>query len=209
MLFLLICSAHIAKKSFRAIEVKHYNLAWRQHVHMVHVLKQFGQDWVPERAKSLSCPECPKQFVDDAALFQHRVNKHSVITDGSTGSNNLQSIIPDLSGLNIQEASEGIQKDGKSDVQSSDQQITAHENCGDVIVLDKARAATDYIPCPVCQQAVENNTIAMQMHLDALKPALGLKIKCSCCPMTFIEHRALQQHYKFCRLRAFGESSLQ
>lgn len=59
----------------------------------------------------------------------------------------------------------------------------------------------DYVPCVVCGQAVIKGKDGQEVHLESLKPLLGLKMACSICANTFLEQRALLQHFKFCRLR--------
>lgn len=63
----------------------------------------------------------------------------------------------------------------------------------------------DYYPCPVCGQSCIKQDWGMLLHLESLKPAVGLKMKCPLCPGVFIEQRALFQHYKFCRLKVREE----
>jgi len=50
--------------------------AFKQHVHMVHVLKQFGENWKPNQEKTIECLECSKLFVNEKDKWQHDVNKH-------------------------------------------------------------------------------------------------------------------------------------
>lgn len=75
-----------------------------------------------------------------------------------------------------------------------------------VVGKDKAiaRGKSGYYPCSTCGQAVEDHAMGMEMHLETLKPALGLKLKCPSCDGeagVFIETRALLQHFQFCRLK--------
>ena len=71
----------------------------------------------------------------------------------------------------------------------------------------------EYIPCGVCGQSCIAQDWGMELHLESLKPAIGLDMKCPICVKEaisesvvskvrgFIEQRALFQHYKFCRSR--------
>lgn len=54
-----------------------------------------------------------------------------------------------------------------------------------------------------------SNNFGMQLHLESLKPVLGLKMICpfvssgNCCQpaKSFFERRALEQHFKNCRMK--------
>eukprot|EP00123_Amoebidium_parasiticum_P008505 comp18854_c1_seq1/m.20892 comp18854_c1_seq1/g.20892 ORF comp18854_c1_seq1/g.20892 comp18854_c1_seq1/m.20892 type:complete len:467 (-) comp18854_c1_seq1:378-1778(-) len=58
--------------------------------------------------------------------------------------------------------------------------------------------------CNVCGQRFPEQW-GMAGHLESLKPLIGLSVQCSLCPQTFTEHRALHQHFKFCRLHVRPE----
>eukprot|EP00051_Salpingoeca_urceolata_P014207 m.180348 g.180348 ORF g.180348 m.180348 type:complete len:492 (+) comp18013_c0_seq2:137-1612(+) len=49
----------------------------RCHVHQVHVLKQFGDDWKPNLPKSFPCDKCSKRFNSQQAVWQHSMAMHS------------------------------------------------------------------------------------------------------------------------------------
>ena len=67
---------------------------------------------------------------------------------------------------------------------------------------DKEGEEYDYYPCGVCGQAVVRREWGMELHLETLKPAVGLDMGCPLgCGGKFIEQRALFQHYKFCRVK--------
>ncbi|KAJ3280018.1 hypothetical protein HK104_000991 [Borealophlyctis nickersoniae] len=134
---------------------------YHQHVHMVHILKQFGETWRPDRPKSLSCPSCPRTFASESDRWQHIINKHTTIDSSELPT--------------TREEEEGFGRD--------------------------ATGEYDYYPCRVCGQAVVKRTWGMTLHLETLKPAIGLDMGCPLCANTFIEQRALYQHYKFCRLK--------
>lgn len=128
--------------------------AYKQHVHMVHVLQKFGSGWSPNPQKNLVCAHCDRCFATVEDRWQHTVNKHSIV--GQVEQGNL--------------------KQGRVD-------------------LDDA-----YVACEICGQAVVDQDWGMSLHLESLKPAMGLDMSCTLCHKTFTETRALNQHYKFCRL---------
>ncbi|KAJ3315896.1 hypothetical protein HDV04_000103 [Boothiomyces sp. JEL0838] len=136
--------------------------AYHQHVHMVHELQQFGENWVPNRPKTVKCAVsgCDKSFADDEALKQHLINKHTQI---------------DTSEL----------------PESPDAKYSTTKNDSDY----------DYVPCEVCGQSCIKQPWGKELHLESLKPALGLRMKCPLCPGEFIEQRALYQHFKFCKAK--------
>jgi Zn finger protein HypA/HybF involved in hydrogenase expression len=131
---------------------------YQQHVHMVHILKKFG-DWKPDRPKEMQCKQCEKRFADADALAQHEINKHTSV--------------------DVAELPELFQ----------------------TVLNVKGEEEYQYYPCPVCGQSCVNQEWGMDLHLERLKPVLGLNMKCPQCPNTFIEQRALLQHIKFCRIK--------
>lgn len=129
----------------------------KNHVHTVHVLKAFGQDWTHDGPKIHPCPNCNKMFKTTDSAWQHTVNMHSTFDPSELGLSN-------------------------------------HNEDGNIVC--------DYYPCGVCGQAVESRGKGMELHLETLKPAVGLKMKCVLCGNdSFIESRALFQHYKFCKIK--------
>ncbi|KAH6562069.1 hypothetical protein BASA50_004197 [Batrachochytrium salamandrivorans] len=157
--------------------------AYTQHVHMVHKLHLFGIDWEPVRAHILSCDQCPKTFAASVDLWQHRINKHTTIKPTD---------LPD-----VMESSHlvGDHPNTPSQDTTSNSISTAERKTDDVLDHDY-----DYVPCDICGQAVVRREWGILLHLESLKPAVGLDMCCPLCPKTFIEQRALYQHYKFCRL---------
>ena len=137
--------------------------AYSQHKHNVHVLKKYGDDWRPEKPKTLQCPSCPKMFASLDDLAQHETNKHSSIS---------ASDLPNLQHLSLYEAAD-------------------EQNFPD--------SDYDYEPCSVCGQAVIKRSYGMHLHLESLKPLVGLSLTCPKCPLKFIDQRALLQHFKFCK----------
>eukprot|EP00730_Choanoeca_flexa_P015311 TRINITY_DN7005_c0_g1_i2.p1 TRINITY_DN7005_c0_g1~~TRINITY_DN7005_c0_g1_i2.p1 ORF type:complete len:474 (+),score=80.45 TRINITY_DN7005_c0_g1_i2:2-1423(+) len=49
----------------------------KTHVRQVHELKQYGDDWQPQRERKYKCNACRKKFADQEALWQHQISKHS------------------------------------------------------------------------------------------------------------------------------------
>ncbi|KAI3662491.1 hypothetical protein MP638_003631 [Amoeboaphelidium occidentale] len=60
-----------------------------------------------------------------------------------------------------------------------------------------------FVPCDVCGQAVSAAPGGMQVHLESLKPLIGMKMSCplECGTKTFLEIRALEQHFRTCLVR--------
>ncbi|KAI8926233.1 hypothetical protein BC831DRAFT_435517 [Entophlyctis helioformis] len=157
---------------------------------MVHDLKLFGSDWQPQRAKRLPCTQCSKTFATQDDLWQHEINKHSTIDPADLPA------APD--NAHLQEA--GVPSDAAAHADSGLDALTSRP-----IVAGNAGASDhdyDYVPCDVCGQAVVRRGWGMLLHLESLKPVIGLDMRCPRCPKTFIEQRALYQHYKFCRLHS-------
>ncbi|KAJ3101185.1 hypothetical protein HDU97_001597 [Phlyctochytrium planicorne] len=193
--------------------------AYRQHVHQVHVLKQFGSDWAPDRPKDLECgvDGCGKVFTSEEARWQHRINKHSVVTAGelpAVGAVKVQALTDEEGEVLVATEPEGPVVPVPGLLPPSE--IPGHSRPAGVAgPLDHLPADVvnvgaeeeeggddyDYVPCDVCGQAVARRTWGMMIHLETLKPAVGLDMGCPLCPNTFIERRALFQHFKFCRLK--------
>ena len=204
----------------------HSGRAYTQHVHMVHRLQLFGSDWSPAKEALIQCdePGCEKKkFKTENALWMHKVNKHSVIRVGEVPGT-LESLMKErLLGLNA-----GIVDaiDGKDSLQDDNEDIekaliqkekdlirgtfvtdnSIGENYKNAIISQEASGDYDYVPCHVCGQSVSRKPFGMIMHLESLKPAVGLDMRCPLCPHTFIETRALFQHFKFCRITHGGKS---
>jgi hypothetical protein len=64
----------------------------------------------------------------------------------------------------------------------------------------------EYYPCEVCGQSCINQPWGMELHLERMKPALGMNMRCPLCPLSFIEQRALTQHFKFCKFKNCNNS---
>ncbi|RKP02677.1 hypothetical protein CXG81DRAFT_10461 [Caulochytrium protostelioides] len=149
--------------------------AYLQHRHMVHTLKI--QDRLPDAADgSYVCAPCGKPFEHRSALWQHHVNKHTAAVSLTR--------LPEHSGR----SSPLMLLHGAEAVAAQTQAMDQDPEYG-------------WVPCHVCGQAVQVGEQGMLIHLEMLKPALGLAMQCPMCDKTFIENRALLQHAKFCQLR--------
>lgn len=167
--------------------------AWKQHYHMVHELKKFGDRFdVDNRENSellFECKECnDKNFPDLEALNQHKVAKHTNISK------------KELEILKISENNEHIIIENY--LKNDELMIVDNNNIPD--------SNTSYVPCNVCLQAIISGEYGKQLHLETLKPSIGLGMECPICKdlsttnksinvKGFIESRALLQHFKFCR----------
>ncbi|KAJ3222931.1 hypothetical protein HK099_001737 [Clydaea vesicula] len=152
----------------------------KNHIHMAHVLKKFGEDWAFYRPKNVECPNCSKMFKSKEDCWQHVVNRHTVLEKDEL------TIVDGI--LNEDILANGTESEVKTE------KTTQTNNRSD--------SEYDYIPCHICGQAVVKREWGMSLHLETLKPAVGLQMECPLCKdSSFIESRALFQHYKFCRLK--------
>jgi hypothetical protein len=96
------------------------------------------------------------------------------------------------------------------------QQIT-NKAAPSVSLPETSTSDSKYFPCDVCGQAVlltPGSNTGLLLHLETLKPVVGLKMQCPlksmakapCEQKTFTEGRALDQHFRFHRaqLHALG-----
>ncbi|KAJ3411019.1 hypothetical protein HDV05_002884 [Chytridiales sp. JEL 0842] len=158
----------------------------------------------------LTCPHCSKVLTSPRAYTQHVHMVHTLQKFGADWKPDLEPSVP--CGVS------GCEKVFVSDDAAWQHRVNRHsivkpsevQSCG----VDLASGASteeetgkgeyDYYPCSTCGQAVPKTSWGFGMHLESLKPAVGLDMKCPLCPMTFIESRAMLQHFKFCRLRHGG-----
>lgn len=149
----------------------------KSHIHMIHELQLEGAEWQAQPELKHECVDCGRKYGAEKYLRMHRINKHDKISKG------------ELVALFGQEADEN------EDLSTSE---AARRN-----EAEKADAGYDYVPCPVCGLAVVDADWGMQLHLENLKPVLGMEMQCPRkeCGKKFIERRALWQHYRFCRLK--------
>merc|ERR1712129_372074 len=64
-----------------------------------------------------------------------------------------------------------------------------------------------YVSCEICGMAVPKG-MPMEAHLQALKPATGMALKCGSCGKAFVETRALEQHQRFCKSKFAGPATV-
>lgn len=106
-------------------------------------------------------PSCPKMFKDEEACRQHFINKHTNLKIGE---------VPNIGNNGMG----GI--DGGSEVSRND--IVGH------FVGYKAEdidTGYTYIPCPICSQSIPDTKSGYEMHVETLKPLLGLQMNCPIC----------------------------
>ncbi|KAJ3014269.1 UNVERIFIED_CONTAM: hypothetical protein HDU68_000359 [Siphonaria sp. JEL0065] len=177
--------------------------AYKQHVLQIHILKQRGDYWVPNAPRTFPCrgwPDsnvapCQKQFSSDDGRWQHEVIKHSQFNEGE--------LIPSFE---VKSAADllAMEANGEEEGQA-EAAVASIEPFLDI--TDEPTDDADYYPCEICAQAVARRPWGMALHLETLKPIVGLDMKCpNTCNHTdgdklFIERRALWQHYMFCRLK--------
>lgn len=75
----------------------------KNHIHMTHVLKKFGEDWQNNPEKKEQCSKCPKKFRYKADLDDHTISKHTSIDKDE---------LPDLKKLMIDNDLEKIDEQG-------------------------------------------------------------------------------------------------
>ncbi|KAI3631736.1 hypothetical protein MIR68_010209 [Amoeboaphelidium protococcarum] len=178
-------------KSLRAIRMHHLS---------IHGL-QSNKD-PQDRTESFKCQAdgCSKVFKRFEDLRQHTLYKHQKLSSEELAQ--IHSNQSDLSG---------------------DAQMTL--NVPDVVVVeankDPQQRGYQYEPCSICGQAVKitgdskgdddskyGQSSGYKLHLEYLKPLIGMRMRCpnasSSCTSTksFMDTRALEQHYRQCRARA-------
>lgn len=162
--------------------------AIRQHYHLCHVLKQ--QQAHLRLQCTLGCPHCPRMFKQDQDRWQHIVSQHLA-----------------LSKLEQQ------QLDSIASIEKQMQSLELFKAQND----EELQSESVYKPCWICGQSMlmlshsENaEEWSMRLHQEGLKPIMGCPMQC---PLrcwessekqkrkTFLEKRALEQHFKHCRVR--------
>ncbi|KAJ1566858.1 hypothetical protein HK405_008135 [Cladochytrium tenue] len=177
--------------------------AYLQHVLQVHIYKQFGADWTPTRPRLLPCrgsplspseeasghtptSGCGKLFKSEGDRWQHEVARHSSVDEEAAAAAAAVAARTTLLAL-----------DGDGDGEDSAGEAPDY--------LGVHSADYEYVPCDVCGQSVPRKSWGLKVHLESLKPAVGLELECpnlaAGCAATFIEARAMFQHFRFCRLR--------
>lgn len=146
-----------------------------------------------------TCPECSRCLKSEAGLKNHIHIVHVLKRYGSDWRNDSPKTFPCHS----------CPKMFKSDNDLWQHTVNRHGslNESELELSEKLGSASlssedyEYVPCPICSRAIESGNGGMEMHLESLKPAMGMQIKCPLCQISFIETRALVQHYKYCRER--------
>ena len=146
--------------------------AQKCHIHMVHTLQLFGENWSPSMPKTLLCDvdDCPKAFCKPVDLWQHQVAKHSEIyTDQA------QSVLTSATtSLDIQSLS--LTADDSYDYIPCPQCTQAIHNSSEglFVHLESLKPLLgQQVICPIAN-----------------------------CGKVFTESRAVGQHWRFCRLKA-------
>ncbi|KAI9343569.1 hypothetical protein BDR26DRAFT_933099 [Obelidium mucronatum] len=178
--------------------------AYKQHVLQIHILKQRGDDWVPNASLTFPCrgwpdsnvPPCAKLFSSDDGRWQHEVIKHSQFNEGES--------IPSFEPKTAAQLS-ALETNGETEEGQAEAAVASIEPF--LNITDEPTDDADYYPCEICAQAVARRPWGMALHLETLKPIVGLDMRCpksenhSEGDKLFIERRALWQHYMFCRLK--------
>ncbi|KAJ3087193.1 hypothetical protein HK102_011616 [Quaeritorhiza haematococci] len=189
----------------------------RNHIHCVHELALHGSDWTHNGPHRYVCnePGCDgkKTFVLETDLWQHKVNKHSVVQDGElvgvvTGTQKLlEKVRKQLEATQINSDDEQSPSANAVPLEATN---TTEETDLNIEIKDDATwepsAEYEYDPCTICGQAVVRRPWGYLLHLETLKPLVGLDMECPRCASngvssSFAEQRALYQHFKFCRLK--------
>ncbi|KAJ3138776.1 hypothetical protein HK100_012314 [Physocladia obscura] len=149
--------------------------AYKQHVLQIHILKQRGENWTPDAPRVFKCrgwPDsnveaCGKQFNSEDGRYQHEVIKHSQFNEGET--------LPSFeSKTAAQLEAESVQiGEGKALTEAAITSIEPFLN-----ITDEPTQDADYYPCEVCAQAVARRPWGMALHLETLKPIVGLDMRC-------------------------------
>ncbi|KAJ3157623.1 hypothetical protein HK101_001405 [Irineochytrium annulatum] len=153
---------------------------------------------------SLICPLCSKQLTSDRAYRQHYHQVHVLKLYGDDWSPTQPPTHPCdhcAKKFTSEDALYQHQTNKHTVVSSAELPVLG----GEAEEGEQDGEEYDYVPCDVCGQAVARRAWGMAMHLETLKPAVGLDMSCPLCGRgSFIEGRALGQHFKFCRSRKKG-----
>ncbi|KAI9032230.1 hypothetical protein DFJ74DRAFT_326941 [Hyaloraphidium curvatum] len=166
-------------------------------------------------AKPFACPHCPRTFATARAHGSHVYQIHVLQVEGADWSPEpeLKHVCEDCGRRYGSEHRLFQHRTNKHDRVSRGELVALfgeegadEEEAGRRNGLEKEDAGYDFFPCGTCGLAVVDQPWGMQMHLENLKPVLGLEMRCprtaeDGCGRCFIERRALWQHWKFCRLK--------
>lgn len=194
--------------------------AYTQHVRAVHELLKFGPSYSSDCERYLPCvfDHCKRLFRKVSDLDDHLKAKHygPILTinpkQQTTSDQPCQSRERtcdkscdkscEKSCYNSCEEScdKSCDNPDKSSEQLSEQKCHVQQTSGDCLPKNNTSNTENYnyIPCPICGQAVYNTPNGIKNHLDSLKPVPSMSIKCDICNKVFIEHRAQEQHFIFC-----------
>lgn len=200
--------------------LKHFSTLWavQQHHHIIHELNLFASfnDSTTTIASSITCtfPKCSRRtFTHPRDLQQHQISAHNSFTReqweliACEESNHLETACVGLSSSggvssNCVDFSDPNQNGAASPVTeiSNHPLPLPNDNSCNVSVSTIRK----FYPCNVCGQAVLEDKLGMALHLESLKPIIGLKMKCPWCHATsphksYSERRALEQHCRRCR----------
>jgi hypothetical protein len=152
----------------------------QQHYHCAHVLRLYSNN--NDNNDRFSCDSCPdrRNFGDEEALRQHCISRHSTLS---------------------QEEQVQLFGQQRRKITNSTVGIAAEEtNLDDGHALINDNNSDSYYPCEICGQAVRNSRNGQLMHLESLKPVIGMRMKCPICQQKkLMDYRALEQHYLACR----------
>ncbi|KAJ3148059.1 hypothetical protein HDU89_004904 [Geranomyces variabilis] len=166
--------------------------------------------------KDLKCPHCNKHLDSARGYTQHVHMVHTLLKFGADWT--------PVRDRTLQCTREGCEKifadeqdrwqhdiNKHTTVTSAELPSAVDQLSGSGAGGERVAAADDYdyVPCDVCGQAVVKRDWGMQLHLETLKPAVGMDMRCPIdgCNLKFIESRALFQHYKFCRQKLSSKTA--
>ncbi|KAJ3261275.1 hypothetical protein HDU77_000903 [Chytriomyces hyalinus] len=192
--------------------------AYKQHVLQIHILQQRGADWKPDAPRVFACrgwPDsnvdpCSKEFSSEDGRWQHEVIKHSQFEEGESIPTFEAKTHAQLVGASLELDEAAKEKDGEDVLKGAQAAVASIEPF--LAITDEPTDDADYYPCEICGQAVAKREWGMALHLETLKPIVGLDMRCPNSDFhpdgdkLFIERRALWQHYMFCRLKKKGQS---
>ncbi|TPX47582.1 hypothetical protein SeMB42_g02098 [Synchytrium endobioticum] len=155
----------------------------RSHVHAVHELQLYGDSWAPDAPRMLNCSDCDRAFAREADLRQHQINKHTTVDLAELG----------LNSMSTNNSFDHTHSNGSSPISNHPTDQKAQSTTID----SQVDSNHDYDPCKVCGQATLKGPTGRRLHLETLKPLVGMGCTCPRCNSGFVESRALLQHYKF------------
>ncbi|KAI8897373.1 hypothetical protein BC833DRAFT_527182 [Globomyces pollinis-pini] len=161
----------------------------------------------PPAPADLKCIHCAKQLSSARAYHQHVHAIHEVLEYGSDWQNRPKTFICEKCGKGFRDE-EAIWQ------HSINRHTTIQPNelptTPDALYANETSNTNDadyaYYPCEVCGQSCIKQEWGKELHLESLKPSIGLDMVCPLCPSRFIEQRALYQHFKFCRAKQHQQS---